>query len=226
LLDSLLQERKKILILLECLEYDLHYQLVSEMQFPVILLAVLTLPTIIIGDYARTDLATSWSHGQDEIQTKSHKPNWMNALTQAWESPERTVDLASLGIDPGVTFDRLLSPAGIANQFALSIAIQLMFIVGFVVTGLGYGFLLAQTPAGPFLDSLMYFDVHLSPQAIFTTLARSGLTMVWELGARVATTAFLFGIFESVSQIIATTTLQTVWSFVTDPSLKEITLWR
>ena len=32
------------------------------------------------------------------------------------------------------------------------------------LAGLGYGLLLAQTPAGPFLDALMYFDVHLSPQ--------------------------------------------------------------
>ena len=30
----------------------------------------------------------------------------------------------SLGIDPGQVFNSLLSPAGIVNQFALSLAIQ------------------------------------------------------------------------------------------------------
>eukprot|EP00090_Calanus_glacialis_P003102 TRINITY_DN12244_c0_g1_i2.p1 TRINITY_DN12244_c0_g1~~TRINITY_DN12244_c0_g1_i2.p1 ORF type:complete len:253 (-),score=57.91 TRINITY_DN12244_c0_g1_i2:23-781(-) len=154
------------------------------------------------------------------------KSDWVTVLSQAWSSPERTIDLSSLGIDLGTVFDRLLSPAGIVNQFALSLTIQLIFIIGYVVSGLGYGLLLARTPAGPLLDALSYFDVHLSPQAIFTTVARSSLSLVWELAARSITTAFLFGVFESVSQISATTSLQSVWSFITDQTIKEITLWR
>merc|ERR1711892_466373 len=101
-----------------------------------------------------------------------------------------------------------------------------MFITGYIVSGLGYGLLLASTPAGPLLDTLSYFDVHLSPSAIFTTIARSSLTLVWELASRSITTAILFGVFESVSQISATTSLETVWSFITDQTVKEITLWR
>ena len=65
----------------------------------------------------------------------SSKPSWVSALSQAWTSPERTIDLSSLGIDLGAVFDRLLSPAGIVNQYALSIAIQLIFIVGYILTG-------------------------------------------------------------------------------------------
>merc|ERR1711892_65016 len=90
-----------------------------------------------------------------------------------------------------------------------------MFITGYIVSGLGYGLLLASTPAGPLFDTLSYFDVHLSPSAIFSTIARSSIT-----------TAILFGVFESVSQISATTSLETVWSFITDQTVKEITLWR
>ena len=63
------------------------------------------------------------------------KPGWVSALSQAWSSPDRTVDLASLGIDLGAVFDRLLSPAGIVNQFALSFTIQFMFIIGYIVSG-------------------------------------------------------------------------------------------
>ena len=82
--------------------------------------------------------------------------------------------------------------------------------------GLGYGLILSKTPAGPLLDALQYFDVHLGPevcylpiylqiknnlQAIFTTIARSTLSLVWELAARAVTTAFLFGVFESVRTV-------------------------
>ena len=65
----------------------------------------------------------------------AEKPDWVTALSHAWSSPERTIDLSSLGIDLGTVFDRLLSLAGIVNQFALSLTIQLMFIVGYVFSG-------------------------------------------------------------------------------------------
>ena len=71
----------------------------------------------------------------EEVQDKNGKPDWAQALSSALSSPDRTIDIASLGIDPAATFDRLLSPGGIINQFALSITIQLMFIVGYAVTG-------------------------------------------------------------------------------------------
>ena len=63
------------------------------------------------------------------------KPDWVTAVSSAWNRPERTIDLSSLGIDLGTVFDRLLSPAGIVNQFALSLTIQLIFIIGYVVSG-------------------------------------------------------------------------------------------
>ena len=72
----------------------------------------------------------------------------------------------------------------------------------FCIAGLGYGLLLGRTSAGPLLDFLMYFDVQVSPQVsqftyffIVKTVSRSSLTLVWELAARVITTALLFGVF-------------------------------
>ena len=49
---------------------------------------------------------------------------------------DRTLDLESIGIDIGSTFDQLLSPSGIVNQFALTIIIQLCFIIGYVISGM------------------------------------------------------------------------------------------
>ena len=44
-------------------------------------------------------------------------------------------DLTPFGIDLESTFDSLLSPAGIVDQFSLSIVIQLIFVVGYVLSG-------------------------------------------------------------------------------------------
>ena len=48
---------------------------------------------------------------------------------------DRSFDLSEYGIDLGATFDRLLSPKGIVNQFSLTFAIQMIVIVGYIITG-------------------------------------------------------------------------------------------
>ena len=83
--------------------------------------------------YQYQDIAQDYS---SERSAEVPKPRWVSALSNAWSSPDRTIDLASLGIDLGDVFDKLLSPAGIVNQFALSFVIQLMFITGYIVSGL------------------------------------------------------------------------------------------
>ena len=49
----------------------------------------------------------------------------------------RSLDLADFGVDLNSTFDQLVSAEGIVNQFALSIVIQIIYIVGYVVSGAG-----------------------------------------------------------------------------------------
>ena len=51
------------------------------------------------------------------------------------KAERRTLDLSFLGIDLSQIFDRLLSPTGIVNQFAVSISLQLFQSVGYVITG-------------------------------------------------------------------------------------------
>ena len=48
---------------------------------------------------------------------------------------DRTLELSDLGVNLTTTFNQLLSPEGIVNQFSLSIVIQIMFIVGYVISG-------------------------------------------------------------------------------------------
>ena len=51
------------------------------------------------------------------------------------QAADRTVDLNDLGVNLTSTFDSLLSPSGIVNQFSLSVVIQIIYIVGYVIAG-------------------------------------------------------------------------------------------
>ena len=109
--------------------------MLSLINLVMLMLVAQTFQSYIQGKQDIEEETGNWIKDQDKKQLESHKPSWVTALSQAWASNERTVDLDSLGIDPGAVFDRLLSPAGIVNQYALSIAIQLMFILGYIITG-------------------------------------------------------------------------------------------
>ena len=82
------------------------------------------------------------------------------------------------------------------------------------------------TEPGPALDAVNYLKTHLGTQAVFVTVARGILRLLYELFARTVTTAMMFGVFESVRQILASTTVQSVWSFVSGSTIAEITIVR
>ena len=86
------------------------------------------------------------------------------------ENTDRTLDLSDLGVNLTVTFDQLLSPEGIVNQFSLSIVIQIIFIVGYVISGLTLAWLKSRFAEGPILEFLEYFDLHLSAQVMMKDL--------------------------------------------------------
>ena len=77
---------------------------------------------------------------------------------------ERTFDLSDIGVILTSTFDGLLSPVGIINQYVLTIVIQIMYIVGYVVSGLILVAMKARFAEGPIVGLLEYFDGHLSAQ--------------------------------------------------------------
>lgn len=139
---------------------------------------------------------------------------------------DRVFDPSSLDIDFNAVFERLLSPKGIVQQFLLSIALQIMNILGFTISGLGYAAIVRNTPPGPFLDFVKFFDIILTPQAIAKTVIRSLLRLLFDLGGRTVTTAFLFGVTESVSQIVASTSLSSLWTFLTSTAIKTVMINR
>ena len=153
---------------------------------------------------------------------------------------DRTLDLSSLGIDFSAIFDRLLSPKGIVQQFALTLVLSVFRSVGWATFGLGYGALVDRASPGPLLDLLGFFEVVLTPQvrlfiffstltasqAIATSMVRDLLRIVWELAGRVVTTTLLFGVFESFSQVVANTTVEGLWSFLSSSSLKQLMSFR
>ena len=46
-----------------------------------------------------------------------------------FNDPDRTLELSDLGVNLTTTFNQLLSPEGIVNQFSLSVILQVMFVV-------------------------------------------------------------------------------------------------
>ena len=70
-------------------------------------------------------------------------PCWLPVPSEAFDefninlinNADRTLDLADLGVNLTSTFNQLLSPEGIVNQFSLSILIQVMFVLGYVISG-------------------------------------------------------------------------------------------
>ena len=70
-------------------------------------------------------LATWW------LPVQSFDDYKINLINNA----DRTLELSDLGVNLTTTFDQLLSPEGIVNQFSLSIVIQIMFVVGYVISG-------------------------------------------------------------------------------------------
>ena len=56
-----------------------------------------------------------------------------NLLT--FKDISRTLNFEELEIDLNVTFERLLSPEGIVNQFALTFSIATFLSIGWIVSG-------------------------------------------------------------------------------------------
>jgi len=135
-------------------------------------------------------------------------------------------DLQQYGIDTSVTFDRLLSPAGLVNQFTVTAYQVLLRTVGFFGLGVIWSQLNSSVTASqPLYPLVRYFEKHLNPQSVFTTLMRGFLMVIWELIMRVVTSFLIFGIGDTVSQVLAVS-LDSVVAFVTDPIFGEIQIWR
>ena len=48
---------------------------------------------------------------------------------------DRTLDLSDIGIDVSQTFDKLLSPSGIVNQYSLTLYLSTVYLTGYILVG-------------------------------------------------------------------------------------------
>ena len=106
-----------------------------------------------------------------------------NELSSVDKSFEGKTFLDDLGVDLNITFQKLLSPEGIVNQFALTVVIQSIFIIGwitagqqnilllsrmhFIISGIVYAMILSNHTEGPLYDFLKHWEILLSPQVLF-----------------------------------------------------------
>jgi len=127
---------------------------------------------------------------------------------------------STLGVDLIDILDGLLSPEGVVSQFVLSLVIQVIFVVGYAVSGVIY-FLAKESTTGATQEAVKELDFLFNPSSIVGTLVRSLIGVVWELGARIFTTFILFGVFETVKEVIATTSVSGLWEFLTSDDIKK-----
>jgi len=138
----------------------------------------------------------------------------------------KTLDLDALGVNLTQISDSLLSPAGIVDQFALSILLQAILIIGYLTLGILYNWASGTITSGPLVPFIEYFEIHLSNQATAQTLVRSVLGLVWELVARSMTVFLMFGVGNTVTQVLESVTLDSVKKFLTSEVLGEIMIFR
>lgn len=131
----------------------------------------------------------------------------------------------TLGVDIIEVLDELLSLEGVVSQFALSLVIQVIFVVGYTISGIIY-FLSVENTSGATQEAIKELDFLFNTGSIVRTLVRSLIGVVWELGARIFTTFILFGVFETVNQVIATTSISGLWELMTSTDLKRIMIGR
>ena len=74
------------------------------------------------------------------------------------------VSLGDLGIDFDATFDRLLSPSGIINQFALTAVIRIIWTITWIISGIIFASLKDTYTSGPIFEQIQRWDVLFSWQ--------------------------------------------------------------
>jgi len=90
----------------------------------------------------RTDVSEErlWSDdamsGQSRVSPESDKTRALDPFNMDIGRTFTTIpDLTPFGVNLTSTFTSLLSPSGIVDQFSLSIVIQIIFVVGYVLSG-------------------------------------------------------------------------------------------
>ena len=145
------------------------------------------------SDDSTSPYSAKYSSALLETSRASSSSSSSSSFYPASSPLDRTIDLSTLGIDLGSIFNSLLSPAGIVQQFVLTITLgkypiegggpflktHIVFppvvfrTVGWVLASIGYNSIIGSLPAGPITDLVRTLDLVLTPQVCVKTPSTS-----------------------------------------------------
>jgi len=140
----------------------------------------------------------------------------MTTLAIMFSSTTATINLED--IDLAAIQDRLISPVGMVNQFALQTEITGIGALGWVTLGLLWRLAISSFSTGPIGSFLAGFEFLFSTQSLALTIIRSLFDMARDLASRLAITFLFYGAEQTIAGL-TDVSLQSVKDFLFDEEL-------
>jgi len=146
----------------------------------------------------------------------SHHLPFLALLAIMLSSTTGTINLED--IDLAAIQDRLISPVGMVNQFALQAETTGIGALGWVTIGLLWRLASTTFATGPIGSFLAGFGFLFSTQSLALTIIRSIFDMVRDLASRLVITFLVYGAEQTIAGL-TNVSLQSVKDFLNDPEL-------
>jgi len=146
----------------------------------------------------------------------SHHLPFLALLAIMLSSTTATINLED--IDLAAIQDRLISPVGMVNQFALQAETTGIGALGWVTIGLLWRLASTTFATGPIGSFLAGFGFLFSTQSLALTIIRSIFDMVRDLASRLVITFLVYGAEQTIAGL-TDVSLQSVKDFLNDPEL-------
>lgn len=146
----------------------------------------------------------------------SHHLPFLVLLAIMLTSTRATINLED--IDLAAIQDRLISPVGMVNQFALQAETTGLGAIGWVAIGLLWRLASTTFATGPIGSFLAGFGFLFSTQSLALTIIRSLFDMARDLASRLAITFLVYGAEQTLAGL-TDVSLQSVKDFLNDPDL-------
>lgn len=153
--------------------------------------------------------------------------SWSNIISQAKNADwygisKRTIDFSTINFDSII--ERVISPTGLVTQFALTLELEVIQNIGWLLSGVIWTFLVGATTGEvqSFLSGLSFI---LGPQALATTIFRSAWSRGLEIISRIVAAMVIYG-FEPTVRGMLTVTLQNIGDFIFNPLVVILSIGR
>lgn len=165
--------------------------------------------------------------GENEYYSGFQDLTWSNLKARAfeadwWDISSRTINFE--GVDLSAIMDRVVAPSGLVTQFALSLEIDLITTVGWLISGVIWNFLLDVTSGNvkTFLAQLVFL---FGPQALALNIFRSLWSRFLEIVSRVTAAMLIYGPATAIKGMF-TVTPQNIGDFIFNPLIVILGLGR